>query len=188
MWDTIIFYMEVRGWPKAFDMGHRKHLLQLSLRFPLKGPRQDFLYLYRCWNPDPWPQTLCGWSWPFLYLFSSDCCLSYWQLLRLSYYVLVITSLPPSLLPSFFLSVQPYFKNNINCFYLSVARGENSINLTDHIARSLKTLIICTQCDHLLKKRAEKLLEVSTFGKVARYKIYISNWLFGENGRLSTVI
>lgn len=92
-----------------------------------------------------------------------------------SYYVLVITSLPPSLLPSFFLSVQPYFKNNINCFYLSVARGENSINLTDHIARSLKTLIICTQCDHLLKKRAEKLLEVSTFGKVARYKIYISN-------------
>ena len=169
--------MEVRGWPRVFDMGHRKHLLQLGLRFPLKGPRWDFLYLRRCWNPDPWPQTLCGWSWPFLYLFRSDYCLSYWH-----YYI------SPSLPPSLFLSVQPYFKNNINCFYLSVAKGENSIKLTDHIARSLKTLIICTQCDHLLKKWAEKLLEVSTFGKVARYKIYISNWLFGENGRLSTVI
>lgn len=71
-----------------------------------------------------------------------------------------ITSLPPSLLP-LFLSVQPYFKNNINCFYLSVAKGENSIKLTDHIARSLKTLIICTQCDHLLKKCFKKLLQLA---------------------------
>ena len=139
MWDTIIFYMEVRGWPKAFGMGHRKHLLQLSLRFPLKGPRRDFLYLCSVGILIHDLRPSMG---------SHDFSCTFLALTA----VLVtdtITSLPPSLLPSFFLFVQPYLKNDINCFYLSVAGGENSINLTDRIARSLKTLIICTQCDQM---------------------------------------
>lgn len=87
----------------------------------------------------------------FLYLFGSDLSLDFWH------YDISLS----------FFQVQPYFTNNIKCFYVFVAEGKSCINLTEHVAGSLKTLSVHTMIIYL-RESAKKQLEVRVFGKLIR--------------------